>query len=299
MGMKIGFIGSGHMGRPMAQNILRAGFELTVHDLNKTAAAELLSQGARWADSPQDLARQTDSVISSLPGPPQVEAVAFGENGVVAGIRPGSTWIEMSTSDARLIQDIGIRLGDLGCYVLDAPVTGAVDGAEAGELTIFVGGDETILNRHRSVLEVMSKKIFHAGPLGTGLAAKLVTNLLWFINAVAIGEGMVLGAKAGIEPTMLWDIIKSSAGNSWVAEHDVPAIFRGDYDPSFTLDLCNKDLTLIQGLGRQLGIPLEMGALAEQTFRRAQAQYGRDQGELHVVKLLEDATRTSLQVPGF
>jgi 3-hydroxyisobutyrate dehydrogenase-like beta-hydroxyacid dehydrogenase len=237
MGMKIGFIGSGHMGRPMAQNILRAGFELTVHDLNKTAAAELLSQGARWADSPQDLARQTDSVISSLPGPPQVEAVAFGENGVVAGIRPGSTW------------------GDLGCYVLDAPVTGAVDGAEAGELTIFVGGDETILNRHRSVLEVMSKKIFHAGPLGTGLAAKLVTNLLWFINAVAIGEGMVLGAKAGIEPTMLWDIIKSSAGNSWVAEHDVPAIFRGDYDPSFTLDLCNKDLTLIQGLGRQLGIP--------------------------------------------
>jgi 3-hydroxyisobutyrate dehydrogenase len=98
---------------------------------------------------------------------------------------------------------------------------------------------------------------------------------------------------------MLWDIIKSSAGNSWVAEHDVPAIFRGDYDPSVTLDLCNKDLTLIQGLGRQLGIPLEMGALAEQTFRRAQAQYGRDQGELHVVKLLEDATRTSLQVPGF
>jgi 3-hydroxyisobutyrate dehydrogenase-like beta-hydroxyacid dehydrogenase len=143
----------------------------------------------------------------------------------------------------------------------------------------------------------MGKKIFHAGPLGTGLAAKLVTNLLWFINAVAIGEGMVLGAKAGIELTMLWDIIKSSAGNSWVAEHDVPAIFRGDYDPSFTLDLCNKDLALIQGLGRQLGIPLEMGALAEQTFRRAQAQYGGDQGELHVVKLLEDATETNLQVP--
>jgi 3-hydroxyisobutyrate dehydrogenase len=299
MGMKIGFIGLGHMGRPMAQNLVRAGFALTVHDLNKAATAELLSQGAQWADSPQDLARQTDIMISSLPGPPQVEAVAFGKNGVVAGIRPGSTWIEMSTSDAELIQDIGIQLKDLGCNVLDAPVTGAVDGAQAGELTIFVGGDETILNRHRSVLEVISKKIFHAGPLGTGLAAKLVTNLLWFINAVAIGEGMVLGVKAGIEPTMLWDIIKLSAGNSWVAEHDVPAIFRGDYDPSFTLDLCNKDLTLIQGLGRQLGIPLEMGALAEQTFRRAQAQYGRDQGELHVVKLLEDATGTSLKVTGF
>ncbi|MDX1612941.1 MAG: NAD(P)-dependent oxidoreductase [Candidatus Promineifilaceae bacterium] len=297
--MKVGFVGLGNMGRPMAASLLRAGFELTVHDLRRDAAADLLAAGATWASSPRELAARCETVISSLPGPAQVAAVARGERGLLAGLEMDSTWIEMSTSSATLIRELAGEAGERGAYVLDAPVTGAVDGAEAGTLIIFVGGAAGTVDRQRPVLEAMGSRVFHAGPLGAGLAAKLLTNLLWFINAVAIGEAMVLGAKAGIELTNLWEIIKSSAGNSWVAEHDVPSIFRGDYDPTFTLALCTKDLALIHQLGRELGVPLELGGLAEQIFRRAEVQYGRDQGEMHVVKVLEDITGTRLQVDGF
>jgi 3-hydroxyisobutyrate dehydrogenase len=293
--MKVGFVGLGNMGRPMAENLLRAGFDLTVHDLHRATAEPLLKAGAQWAKSPRELAANCDTVVSSLPGPSQVAAVACGERGLLAGLNRGSTWIEMSTSSISLIRELAAEAEKRGAHILDAPVTGAVDGAEAGKLTIFVGGPADTLKHQRPLLEALSERVFHAGPLGAGLAAKLVTNLLWFINAVAIGEGLLLGAKAGIELTTLWEIIKSSAGNSWVAEHDVPSIFRGDYDPSFSLALCTKDLNLIHELGRELGVPLELGALAEQTFRRAEVQYGPDQGEMHVVKLLEEVTGTSLQ----
>jgi 3-hydroxyisobutyrate dehydrogenase-like beta-hydroxyacid dehydrogenase len=235
------------------------------------------------------VARAADVIITSLPGPLQVEAVVLGEDGVLAGARPGSVWIDMSTSSPELVRRIGEMAAERGIAVLDAPVTGAVDGARAGTLTIFVGGEREAVERSRPALEAMGRRIFHCGALGTGLAAKLVTNLLWFINAVAIGEGLMLGARAGIALPQLREIITASAGNSWVAEHDVPAIFRGDYDPSFTLELCCKDLRLIAELGRTLGVPLELAALVEQTFVRAQAQYGGEQGEMQVVRLLEDA----------
>ena len=297
--MKVGFIGLGNMGNPMAANVLRAGFDLTVHDLRREAAENLLAAGAQWAPSPAALAQQVETIVLSLPGPPQVEKVMTGENGVLAGLRPGSTWIDMSTSACDLFRRLAAEVAARGGDALDAPVTGAADGAQAGTLSIFVGGDAAVLARQRPLLEVMGAQIFHAGPAGAGLAAKLLTNLLWFIHAAAIGEGLLLGVRAGIEPTTLWEIIKASAGNSWVAEHDVPAIFRGDYDPSFTLDLCCKDLGLIHDLGRALDVPLEVGALAEQIFQRARVQYGGDRGELHVVKLLEDASGVSLQVEQF
>jgi 3-hydroxyisobutyrate dehydrogenase len=294
--MVVGFIGLGNMGLPMARNVLKSGFELLVHDLRHAAAEPLTSLGARWADSPREIAQQVDTVITSLPGPPQVESVAFGQDGLLSGLRPGTTWIEMSTSSPDLLAHLADEAGKIGVTILDAPVTGAVDGAQAGTLTIFAGGPAEALERQRPLLESMGRQIFHTGPAGTGLAAKLLTNLLWFVNAAAIGEALILGAKAGIELTDLWEIIKSSAGNSWVAEHDVPAIFQGHYDPSFTLDLCCKDLRLINELGRSLDVPLELGSLAAHLFHRAQVQYGGEKGEMHVVKLLEDFTGTNLQV---
>ncbi len=293
--MRVGFIGLGNMGLPMAQNVLESGFELVVHDLREEAAVPLIKLGAQWAGSPRELAERVDSVISSLPGPAQVEAVAYGPNGLLSGLQAGMTWIEMSTSSRDLLSRIADEADRIGFTLLDAPVTGAVDAAQAGELTIFAGGPAGVVERQRPILAAMGQEIFHTGPLGTGLAAKLVTNLLWFINAAAIGEALILGAKAGIQLTNLWDIIKASAGNSWVAEHDVPSVFRGDYDPSFTLDLCCKDLGLIRDLGRSLDVPLELGALVEHIFHRAQVQYGGEQGEMHVVKLLEDLTGTYLR----
>lgn len=293
--MGVGFIGLGNMGLPMAENVLRGGFELVVHDLRRDAADPLIALGAKWADSPRELAREVDTVISSLPGPPQVEAVAYGPDGLLDGLRAGMTWIEMSTSSQELLARIAHEADKIGFTLLDAPVTGAVDGAQAGNLTLFVGGPAEALEQQRPLLATMGEQIFHTGPSGTGLAAKLVTNLLWFIHAAAIGEALILGAKAGIELTNLWQIIRASAGNSWVAEHDVPSIFQGHYDPSFTLDLCCKDLGLINDLGRRLDVPLELGSLVAHIFHRAQVQYGGEQGEMHVVKLLEDLTGTNLR----
>jgi len=297
--MQIGFIGLGNMGNPMAASLIKAGFDLTVHDLRRSAADNLLALGAKWADTPQAVAQASDTIISSLPGPVQVEAAMLGADGVLAGIRPGSTWIDLSTNSPELLERLAAMAVEKGADTLDAPVTGAVDGAQAGKSIYFVGGEQAVFEKHRPVFEAMGEKVFHAGPLGAGLAAKLLTNLLWFINAVAIGEGLMLGAKAGIELTTLWEIIKASAGNSWVAEHDVPSIFRGDYDPSFTLYLCCKDLRLITEMGRNLGVPLELGAQVEQIFLRAKAKYGPEQGEMSVVKLLEDLLETRLRASGF
>ncbi len=293
--MKIGFLGWGNMGNPMAGNLQASGFPLSVFDLNQSAAAELIAGGAGWAESPRNLAAGADVVITSLPGPPQVEAALLGEDGVLAGLEANAIWIDMFTNERQLVARLADLAAERGAHVLDAPVTGAVDGARDGRLTIYVGGDEEVFARSKPVFIPLGRAIY-VGALGAGNVTKLITNLLWFINAVSIGEGLLLGKRAGIDLETLWDAIKSSVGNSFVVEHDVPSIFRGDYDPSFTLDLCCKDMALLNTLGRELGVPLQMGALAEQTFQRARVQYSGGQGEMHVVKLLEDAVGVDLRV---
>ncbi len=296
--MKIGFIGLGNMGFWMARNLLQAGYAMHVHDLEPNRAQGLLEKGAYWAQDYQELPQRCPIVFTSLPGPPQVAQVLLGENGLLAALQSGQTWIDLTTNSPELVTRIA-ELGEAkGVRTLEAPVTGAVDGAREGRLSLFVGGDQELYRSMEPVFKPLGRT-FHTGAIGTGNIAKLVTNLLWFIHAVAIGEGLVLGAKAGIDLENLWAIIKSSAGNSWVAEHDVPSIFAGHYDPSFSLDLCLKDLRLTMEAGKQLDIPLELGGLAERIFQRAQTEFGGSAGELHVVKLLEDATGVSLQVPGY
>ncbi len=297
--MRIGFIGLGNMRNPMAANLIRAGYELTVHDLKPKNARNLLQMEAQWAASPRAVAGSVDTVIASLPGPREVEAVLLGDDGVLAGLSAGGTWIDMSTSSPDLAHRIAHTAGVKDIAVLDAPVTGAIDGAQAGTLNIFVGGEREVFDRHLPVFEALGERVFLAGPLGSGLAAKLITNMLWFINAVAVGDALMLGAKSGLDLPTLWQIIQSSADNSWMAEHDVPAIFRGDYDPSFTLALCSKDLDLISTLGRQLGVPLELSALVEQRFLQAREKYGATQGEMSVMRLLEDTLGVELRAAGY
>jgi 3-hydroxyisobutyrate dehydrogenase len=171
---------------------------------------------------------------------------------------------------------------------LEAPVTNAVDMAALGRLSIFVGGDAACYEKHKPIFDVIGEKIFHVGAPGNGATIKLLTNLLWFVSAAAIGEGLMLGAKAGIPLHTVWEAIKSSAGNSWVAEHDVPSIFAGHYDPSFSLALCCKDLGLINDIAKSQGYDLPMGGMAQQLFQQAMATYGPEAAELHVVKLLEE-----------
>ena len=282
------FIGVGNMGNPMAANLLKAGYPLTVHDISPEKAQNLISLGAVWADSIAAGCANADVVMASLPGPPQVREVMLGEHGVLAHAQPGASIIDTSTSAVELVQELVALAHRKGLGFLEAPVTNAVDMAALGRLSIFVGGEQALFEQHKALFEVIGEKIFHVGAPGNGATIKLLTNLLWFVSAAAIGEGLMLGAKAGIPLHTVWEAIKSSAGNSWVAEHDVPSIFAGHYDPSFSLALCCKDLGLINQIAKNQGYELPMGSKAQALFQEAMQTYGPDAAELHVVKLLEE-----------
>jgi 3-hydroxyisobutyrate dehydrogenase-like beta-hydroxyacid dehydrogenase len=291
------FVGVGNMGNPMAANLIKAGYALTVFDLVRDKALNLLDLGAHWASSLPEAVAQADVIIASLPGPEQVRQVMLGDQGVLAHARPGCTVIDTSTSAVDLVREL-VAVGKArGVDFLEAPVTNAVDFAALGRLSIFVGGDAACFERHRPIFEVIGEKIFHVGEPGNGATIKLLTNLLWFVSAAAIGEGLMLGAKAGIPLPTVWEAIKSSAGNSWVAEHDVPSIFAGHYDPSFSLALCCKDLRLVNEIAHAQGYSLKMGEMAQSLFQEALQTYGAEAAELHVVKLLEERVGLLLRPP--
>ena len=285
---KLFFIGVGNMGNPMAVNLIKAGYDLTVFDVVRAKADNLVALGARWVDSLATGAAHADVVMASLPGPTQVREVMLGEHGVLAHAKAGATVIDTSTSAVALVRELVDVAQGRGLAFLEAPVTNAVDMAALGRLSVFVGGDAAAYEKHKPIFDVIGEKIFHVGPPGNGATIKLLTNLLWFVSAAAIGEGLMLGAKAGIPLHTVWEAIQSSAGNSWVAQHDVPSIFAGHYDPSFSLALCCKDLGLIHEIAASQGYDLPMAGMAQKLFQEAMATYGPDAAELHVVKLLED-----------
>ena len=294
---RIFFIGLGNMGQPMAMNLLKAGHPLTVHDLDPQRAQPLLEQGAHWSDDVSHGVAQADVVICSLPGPPQVEQVMLSPQGVCAHLRPHMVVIDTSTSSVDLAKRLDATIRAKGAAYLESPITNAADGARDGKLSIFVGGEAQCFEQHKPIFEVLGNKVFHVGAPGNGATIKLLTNLLWFVSAAAIGEGLMLGAKAGVPLEVVWEAIKSSAGNSWVAEHDVPSIFAGHYDPSFSLALCCKDLGLVNEIARSQGYELSMGKFAESLFRQAMEKYGESAAELHVVKLLEERAGLLLRPP--
>mgnify|MGYP006281585039 CR=1 FL=1 len=180
---------------------------------------------------------------------------------------------------------------------MESPITNAADGARNGKLSIFVGGDEGDYLKHLPIYQVLGEKIFHVGQAGNAATVKLLTNLLWFVNAATIGEALMMGAKAGVPLHTVWDAIKASAGNSWLVEHDVPSIFAGHYDPSFSLELCCKDLKLINQIAHQQGYSLVMGQFVWNQFEKAKEIYGAHAAELHVVKMLEEKVGFMLRPP--
>jgi 3-hydroxyisobutyrate dehydrogenase len=292
--MRVGYLGLGSMGAPMARNLTAAGHDVTVYDLDAERVADLVSHGAGSAQSGEQLAAEVDVLFTSLPGPRQSAAAMPG---LIDGLRSGAVWVDMTTNDRELVRELAQRAARRDIAVLDAPVTGAVDGARRGELTIFVGGSSDALERVRPLLEVMGE-IIVCGELGAGNVVKLVTNQIWFINAAAIGEGLVLGKQSGVDVLVLWDAIKRSVGDTFVARHDAPSIFAGHYDPSFTLDLCCKDLGLIQALSDAAHTPTPITTTAQERFEAARDQYGGDQPELLVCKLIEEAAGTDLRAAG-
>jgi 3-hydroxyisobutyrate dehydrogenase-like beta-hydroxyacid dehydrogenase len=291
------FVGVGNMGNPMAANLIRAGYTVSVFDKATEKTANLVSMGAVGVASLAEGASQCDVVMASLPGPVQVREVMLGEQGLISLLPAGTTIIDTSTSAADLARELVAEAKQHGIDFLEAPITNAIDAAAEGRLSVFVGGDARCFDKHRPIFEVIGNKVFHVGAAGNGATIKLLTNLLWFVSAAAIGEGLMLGAKAGVPLEVVWEAIKSSAGNSWVAEHDVPSIFAGHYDPSFSLALCCKDLGLVNEIARSQGYELTMGRFVESLFRQAMDRYGESAAELHVVKLLEERAGLLLRPP--
>lgn len=293
----IAFIGLGNMGNPMAANLIKSGYPMIVFDLEKSKSENLVKLGAEWASNISETVKAADVVITSLPGPIQVKQVMQGADGVISQLKPGTTIIDTSTSSVELVRELFQMSKVKNIDFLEAPVTNAVDFAALGRLSIFVGGLESVFEKHKKIFDVIGEKIFHVGEAGNGATIKLLTNLLWFVSAATIGEALMLGAKAGVPLNTVWEAIKSSAGNSWVAEHDVPSIFAGHYDPSFSLALCCKDLRLVNEIAHSQGFELAMGKHVLGLFEQAQSTYGPEAAELHVVKLIEERAGLFLRPP--
>jgi 3-hydroxyisobutyrate dehydrogenase len=297
--MKVAFVGLGHMGGPMSRNILAAGHHLVVHDLHSETAAGLLADGAEWAASPREAAAGRDVAVTMLPGPQQVEQVLLGPDGLLAGLRPGAVWIDMSTSTPAAASRIRALAGARGVEVLDAPVSGMASGARAGTLQIFAGGSEQTFRDVLPLLTAMGdpERILHVGGHGAGYTVKLMINLLWFAHLTATAEVLTVGTLAGVDLATLRRCLLASPAASSFLEHDVLQVLQhGDYDESFALALACKDLGLAVDLARETGVPVEVSAVVEQIYRRARAQYGDGGGEMLPIKLLEDLSMTELRL---
>jgi len=299
MAMRYGFIGLGSLGGQLAASLQRAGFDLTVHDIDPKTAEPLLAAGAAWAESAAALAERVDAVATCLPSPVVSERVLTGPDGLLAGFAPGSTWIEMSTVDSDSIQRLAAIAAEKGVFTLEAPVTGGVHKAAAGEVAVIVGGEPSVFERHRAALEAMGRPIFHVGPLGAASVIKVITNMLAFIHLVAAGEALMLAKRGGLDLAQAYHVIKASSGASFVHETESQLVLNGSYNINFTMDLACKDLGFAMKLGSELGVPLDLAAITSQTFIRAREAYGGGAWSTQVVKLLEDALHTDLRAPGF
>jgi 3-hydroxyisobutyrate dehydrogenase len=297
--MRYAFIGLGHLGANLAGCLLRAGFELVVNDIESDAAQPLLALGAKWAGSPMEAAEQVDAVITCLPSPQVSEAVLTGPNGILAGLREGGTWIEMSTLD----RDTVLRLAQVAAAkkiaTLEAPVTGGVHLAAIGQVTVLAGGDAHLFAAHEPALKAMGRLLLHMGPLGSAAVMKVITNMLAFVHLVADGEALMLAKRGGLDLAQAFQAIKHSSGNSFVHETEGQLILNGSYDIGFTMDLACKDLGFACALGHEFGVPLDLAGATAQTFIRGKAAYGGSAWSTMIVKLLEDALRTDLRAPGF
>lgn len=295
--LRVGFIGLGNMGSAAARNLQRAGMALVVHDLRPQAAAPLLAHGAQWADTPADVMARVDVVVTMVFGPAQISDVLRGPAGLLKADCRGKSWIDMTTSAPPLMRELAAEFEAAGGMPVDAPVTGSIDSAIRGDMILFVGGAVGDVQRVEPVLNAMGV-VRRVGGYGNGYVAKLVNNQLWLVHAAAIGEAMVAAKISGLEPDIWWAAMKGGAAESFVMQHDVPSIFAGHYDPSFRLELCLKDLSLIDDLMKSTGIRHELTQATHARYLEAQQRYGKDAGEMTVCKVIEDDAGVQLRVAG-
>lgn len=294
--MKYGYIGLGHLGGHLAASLLRAGFEVVVHDKNPALAHRHQEAGAQWAATVAELVAEVDAVITCLPAPAVSEMVL---DAMIAVGKPNLHWIEMSTLGRDIILALAAKAAASGMQVLECPVTGGVHLAAQGKITVLVGGEVDLLAQHRPALQAMGDKIFHMGPLGSAAVIKVITNMLAFIHLVADGEALMLAQRGGLDLAQAWAAISASSGSSFVHETEGQLILNGSYDIAFTMDLALKDLGFAADYSRDFGVPLQLAKLTHDIFLQGKATYGGDAQSTQIVKLLEDALQTDLRAPGF
>jgi 3-hydroxyisobutyrate dehydrogenase len=269
--MRIGFIGTGNMGRPMATRLMSAGFQVTVHDASRESAQPVIAQGAVWTESPAEVAAASDVICLSLPGPVEAETVVVGQHGIIDGALPDSVVIDLTTNSPLLVRELHARLQQRGVRLLDAPVSGGVEGAKNGTLTILVGGDIDVLERCRAVFDALAQNVIHVGEIGSASICKVLHNCAVFGANLAMVECLTTGVKAGVDAATLIDVFqKSGLGRNLDLQVAMPAtLFRGNFQPRFLMKTARKDMGLATELAREIGVPMNVADLCERDMAEA------------------------------
>ncbi len=284
---KIGFIGLGIMGKPMARNLMKADYKLIVYDINHAPVEELAKEGAAPAGSAQEAAGEAGLVITMLPNSPHVKEALLGKNGVIQGARPGTTVIDMSSIAPLVSREMEAALREKGVAMLDAPVSGGEPGAVAGTLSIMVGGDEELFQRYRDILGCMGKNVVHVGPIGSGNVAKLSNQIVVALNIAAVSEALLLAKKAGVSPKVVYEAIRGGLAGSNVLDAKAPMMIERRFAPGFKIDLHAKDLANVLETSRQLNVPLPLTAVVMEILQSLRANGLGSEDHSAIVKFYE------------
>ena len=297
--MKIGFIGLGNVGGKLANNLLKNRYKLVVRDLDTKLSKIFSKKGAIVADSPQELAKECDVIITCLPSPKICKKVMTSKNGVLRGLSKNKVWLEMSTTDQFEVKKIGLMVKKKGAYALDVPVSGGCHRAATGNISIFAGGNKKVYKKILPILKCMGRKILYTGELGTASILKVITNYLASVHLAALGEAWTIAKKSKLDLKNTYKGIAASSGNSFVHETESQVILNGSYNINFTMDLIKKDMKLFNDLSKKLKTPLEISPFVLNIFNKAQRKYGSRAWSTMVVKRLEDKYKLRFRAQGF
>ena len=299
MTQKVGFIGLGNVGGKLAGSLLRNRIDLTVRDLDKATAKPFLDKGARWGESPKQMAQDVDILITCLPSPAASASVMEAEDGALCGLSDGKIWAEMSTTDANEVHRLGALVNAAGADAVDCPVSGGCHRAATGNIAIFAGCKRETFERMLPVLTTMGRRILHTGDLGSASVLKVVTNYLATANLLTLCEALVTSKAAGMDLNTAYEAIRISSGNSFVHETESQVILNGSRDINFTMDLVCKDIGLFGDIARDNNIPLEISPLMEQIFADGVKRYGPREFSPNIIRRLEEVTGVEVLAPGF
>jgi 3-hydroxyisobutyrate dehydrogenase len=295
MAISVGFIGVGNMGNPMAANVLKAGFPMTVFDVNPKAMENLVQAGARKAGSAREVVESSEVVLTSLPASPDVEATYLEPGGLVDRAKPGTILVDLSSVLPSTPRKIEPRAKARGVHFLEAPVSGGVSGARAATLAVMVGGEAAPLERATPVLRAIGPNIFHVGPVGAGNIVKAINNMMACVNGLAMMEGLALGVKAGLDPMTVYEVVKASSGGSKALERIPRAIVPRDFEPGFKVALMNKDLETFNTIAKELHVPVSFANVAQRYEQMALAAGLGEQDTSVVMTVIERLS--AVQVP--